>query len=113
MTDPATPAPSAESAVAAPPQVLLEIDEVATGKVDYADSPLSNAPHTMDMVLSGSWDKAYSREVAAFPAAYQRGSNAAQAKQWPTVGRVDNDYGDRNHICTCPPLSSYEEDVSA
>jgi len=94
-------------------QIKGEIDDVASGRVDYGDSPLANAPHTMDMVLAADWDKVYSRETAAFPAPYQQGSNAAVAKQWPTTGRVDNVYGDRNLVCTCPPLSSYEEDVSA
>jgi glycine dehydrogenase len=85
-----------------------EIDDVGSGKVKIADSPLRNAPHTAEEVLSDKWDKPYSRDVAAFPAPWIRAN-----KFWPTSGRVDNVYGDRNLVCTCPPLSAYEqEDLS-
>lgn len=73
-------------------------------KVD--DSPLRNAPHTIDMILNQKWEKPYSREVAAYPAGWVRAN-----KFWPTVGRLDNVYGDRNLICSCPPLDSYTESV--
>merc|ERR1712070_670464 len=88
--------------------IRAEIDDVATGQVDYSDSPLSSAPHTMDMITAEHWDKPYSREVAAFPAPWLK--NGATTKFWPTVGRVDNVYGDRNLVCTCPPMSVYEDD---
>merc|ERR1719230_1290219 len=88
-----------------------EIDDVASGKIDYADSPLHNAPHTMDMVLGEEWDKPYSRENAAFPAPWLL--NGGTTKFWPTTGRVDNVYGDRNLVCTCPPIETYEEDLTA
>lgn len=91
--------------------IRQEIDDVASGRVSYADSPIHNAPHTMDMVASENWDRPYSREVAAFPAPWLK--NASTTKMWPTCGRVDNVYGDRNLVCTCPPLSAYEEDVVA
>ena len=81
-----------------------EIDDVISGSISADDSPLTNAPHTMEMVLSPKWDKAYSREVAAFPTKWVQ-----QSKFWPTTGRVDNVYGDRNLVTTCPPLSLYEE----
>jgi len=82
-----------------------EIDDVGSGKVKIADSPLRNAPHTAEEVLSDKWDKPYSRDVAAFPAPWIRAN-----KFWPTSGRVDNVYGDRNLVCTCPPLSAYEQE---
>merc|ERR1712006_60945 len=59
---------------------------------------------TSDMIADKDWNKPYSREVAAFPAPWLNGSN----KFWPTVGRIDNVYGDRNLVCTCPPISVYE-----
>jgi glycine dehydrogenase len=88
-----------------------EIDEVASGKIDYGDSPLHNSPHTMDMVLSEEWDKPYTRENAAFPAPWL--VSGGTTKFWPTTGRVDNVYGDRNLVCTCPPIETYEEDLTA
>lgn len=54
--------------------------------------------------MSDKWDRKYSREVGAFPAPWVK-----ESKFWPTVGRVDNVYGDRNLVCTCPPLSDYQE----
>lgn len=83
--------------------IRKEIDDVATGKMSVNDSPLKHAPHTMDMVMSNTWDRKYSRTQAAFPAPWQGPSR----KFWPTVGRVDNVYGDRNLVCTCPPVSEY------
>ena len=84
--------------------IRQEIEDVVQGKHAAADSPLKNAPHTMDMVMKESWDKPYSREKAAFPASW---CNPGR-KFWPTVARIDNVYGDRNLICTCPPVSAYE-----
>ena len=91
--------------------IKAEIDDISSGKVDYADSPLHNAPHTMDMVLSEEWDKPYSRETAAFPASWLL--SGATTKFWPTTGRVDNVYGDRNLVCTCPPIETYEDALTA
>ncbi len=82
--------------------IRREIDDVASGKLDKVNNPLKNAPHTADMCLSDSWTFPYPREQAAYPAAYLR-----QNKYWPTVGRLDNVYGDRNVVCTCPPIESY------
>jgi glycine dehydrogenase len=91
-----------------------EIGDVSSGKVEYGDSALHNAPHTVDMLYGEAWDHPYSREQAAFPAPWQKGGTAAKTfKQWPTVGRVDDVYGDRNLVCTCPPLAAYEDDVTA
>ena len=88
--------------------IRAEIDDVGSGKISIEESPLRNAPHTMGDVLSEKWDMPYSREIAAFPAPWVRSN-----KFWPTSGRVDNVYGDRNLVCTCPPLSAYETDEEA
>ena len=84
--------------------IRQEIEDVITGKMSISESPLKNAPHTMDMVYTDEWNKPYSRKTAAFPAPWVTPDH----KFWPTVGRIDNVYGDRNLICTCPPLSAYE-----
>ena len=85
--------------------IRSEIDDVGSGRVSIDDSPLRNAPHTAQDVMSDGWDRPYSREVGAFPAPWVRTN-----KFWPSCGRVDNVYGDRNLVCTCPPLSAYEQD---
>jgi glycine dehydrogenase len=84
--------------------IRREIEDVVQGKVAAADSPLKHAPHTMDVVINDNWNRPYSRSKAAFPAPWVNESN----KFWPTVGRIDNVYGDRNLVCTCPPISVYE-----
>jgi len=89
-------------------QIKAEIDEVASGSMDEDDNPLKNAPHTADMVMADEWLHGYSRELAAYPLASLRDN-----KYWCPVGRVDNVYGDRNLICSCPPLSDYEESVES
>ncbi|GMI15887.1 hypothetical protein TrLO_g12101 [Triparma laevis f. longispina] len=85
--------------------IRAEIEDVGSGKVKLEDSPLTNSPHTIDQLLMDDWKFDYSKNTAAFPAPWVRTN-----KFWPTCGRVDNVYGDRNLICTCPPLSVYEED---
>jgi len=80
-----------------------EIQEIANGAADKTDNVLKGAPHTADTVISDNWNRAYSREKAAYPMQYLR-----ESKFWPTVGRLDNVYGDRNIMCSCPPLSAYE-----
>merc|ERR1712032_312661 len=85
--------------------IRREIDDVGSGRVALEESPLRNAPHTMDNILAKDWDKPYSRETGAYPAPWSR-----ENKFWPTCGRVDNVYGDRNLVCTCPPLSAYEDE---
>jgi glycine dehydrogenase len=79
-----------------------EIDEVAAGRIDKKDNPLKNAPHTAEVVTAAEWTHPYSREVAAFPAPWTR-----THKFWPSVGRIDNVYGDRNLMCSCPPVSDF------
>jgi len=81
-----------------------EIQEIADGKADKQNNVLKNAPHTADAVTSDTWDRPYGREKAAFPLPYVRAH-----KFWPSVGRVNNAYGDRNLVCTCPPVEEYEE----
>ena len=61
-----------------------------------------NAPHTARAVTADTWEHAYTREEAAFPAAWTR-----ENKFWPAVARIDNGYGDRNLVCTCPPIEDY------
>ena len=73
------------------------------GEVAVADSPLRRAPHTVEDLVA-PWDRPYGREAACFPPGALRG-----AKYWPPVGRVDNAHGDRNLVCTCPPLEAYQE----
>ena len=85
--------------------IRKEIEDVVSGAVKPEDSPLKGAPHTMDMVYQDDWSKPYSRTTAAFPAPWVK----PDQKFWPTVGRIDNVYGDRNLVCTCPPVESYIE----
>ena len=80
-----------------------EINQVASGALDRTDNPLANAPHTADEVTADEWDHSYSRSRAAYPVASLR-----RAKYWPPVGRIDGAQGDRNLMCSCPPLSAYE-----
>merc|ERR1711998_352476 len=83
--------------------IRKEIQDVIDGKIDIDDSPLKLAPHTIDMLLTEEWDRKYSKEVAAFPAPWIK----RDSKFWPTTGRVDNVYGDRNLNCSCPPVESF------
>ncbi len=81
-----------------------EIDDVINGKMDAEDNPLKNAPHTAHAIASDEWDHPYSRQKAAYPALYLKNH-----KYWPSVGRIDNAYGDRNLMCTCPPVEAYKK----
>jgi len=80
-----------------------EILDAESGKSDKADNVLKNAPHTAQEIASDKWSHPYSREQAAYPAEWLKDS-----KFWPSVGRVDNAYGDRNLVCACPPIEEYE-----
>ena len=84
--------------------IRKEIQDVISGVIAIEDSPLKHAPHTLDVVLAPEWNRKYSRKEAAFPAPWTNETN----KFWPTVGRIDNVYGDRHLVCTCPPVSAYE-----
>jgi glycine dehydrogenase len=79
-----------------------EIRAIEEGRLKVEDSPLRHAPHTAAAVTAAEWTRPYSREQAAFPAPWVR-----DAKFWPAVARIDNTYGDRNLVCTCPPMESY------
>jgi glycine dehydrogenase len=81
-----------------------EIGRIEAGVWDRQDNPLKQAPHTMERVVSNEWRHAYTREEAAFPAAWLRAW-----KFWPAVARVESAYGDRNLVCACPPVEMYQE----
>jgi glycine dehydrogenase len=82
--------------------IKQEIDDIVAQKTTQQDNPLINAPHTALEVTGDIWDHTYSRAQAAFP------NNATKIyKFWPSVARIDNTYGDRNLICTCPPIEDY------
>jgi len=86
--------------------IRQEIREIEEGKTDKKDNLLKNAPHTQLVIVQEEWNKNYSREKAVFPLGYVK-----QNKFWPSVGRVNNTYGDRNLVCTCEPVSSYAEET--
>jgi glycine dehydrogenase len=79
-----------------------EIRAVEEGRMPRDDNPLKHAPHTADAVVATEWKHPYTREVAAFPAPWTRAR-----KFWPPVGRLNNALGDRNLVCTCPPIEAY------
>ena len=83
-------------------QIRHEIEEVVSGRADPQDNVLKNAPHTALSVLASDWPHRYSREQAAFPLPFVKAN-----KVWPSVGRIDNPYGDRNLFCVCPPIETY------
>ena len=82
--------------------IKKEIEEVENGTQPKDDNVLKNAPHTTQTVMSDEWKHPYSREKAAFPTPWVRAH-----KFWPSVGRVNNTYGDRQLVCTCPPVEEY------
>jgi glycine dehydrogenase len=84
--------------------IHAELEKIRCGAWSREDNPLKCAPHTA-AEIAGDWAHAYTREEAAFPLPWVR-----EAKFWPSVKRVDNAAGDRNLICSCPPMSDYEED---
>ena len=84
--------------------IKQEILDVESGEADKTDNVLKNAPHTAKEIASDNWNHPYSREQAAYPAEWLKDS-----KFWPSVGRVDNAYGDRNLVCACPPIGDYDE----
>ncbi len=82
--------------------IRKEIAAIEEKRIDASDNPLKNAPHTIDALLTKEWAHPYSREEAAFPAPWTR-----EHKFWPSVGRIDGAYGDRNLVCLCPPMAEY------
>ncbi|CAH1208946.1 glycine decarboxylase [Candidatus Nitrotoga sp. BS] len=86
--------------------IRKEIDEITSGKADKEDNVIKNAPHTAKAVLTNNWKHSYSREKAVYPLKWVQDN-----KFWPSVARVDNVHGDKNLICSCPPIQSYEDDT--
>ncbi|WP_431258015.1 aminomethyl-transferring glycine dehydrogenase [Roseateles chitinivorans] len=91
--------------IAAMIQIREEIAKVESGAWSKTDNPLVNAPHTAESLLKTEWTHGYSRDDAAYPVPALR-----HVKYWSPVGRVDNVYGDRNLVCSCPPLSAYTDE---
>ena len=83
--------------------IRAEIDRVAAGAYDGDDNPLRNAPHTASMLVSSDWKHSYDREEAAYPPGTSR-----RSKYWVPVRRIDQAYGDRNLMCSCPPPEAFE-----
>jgi glycine dehydrogenase len=88
--------------------IRQEIQEIAENKADASDNVIKNAPHTVKSVVTSDWNHSYSREKAVYPLKWVK-----ENKFWPSVARVDNAHGDRNLICSCPPIESYAEPVVA
>ena len=83
-----------------------EIREIEEGKSDQNDNVLKNSPHTLNVLISDEWNHQYTREKAGFPVEWTR-----KGKFWPSVGRVNSAYGDRNLVCSCNPISDYIEEA--
>jgi glycine dehydrogenase len=81
-----------------------EIQEVIDGKADRQNNVLKHAPHTAAAVSADEWPHPYSRHQAAYPLPFVKAK-----KFWPSVGRIDNPYGDRNLMCSCPPVEAFAE----
>jgi glycine dehydrogenase len=84
-------------------RIRSEIQDIIEGRQPRANNLLKNAPHTATVVAATAWNRPYSREQAAFPTPW-----VAQAKFWPSASRIDDAYGDRHLVCTCPPMESYQ-----
>lgn len=84
--------------------IRKEIEAIELGQADAHDNVLKNAPHTAEALIAGEWNHPYSREQAAYPAPWTR-----EHKFWPTVGRIDNAYGDRNLVCSCIGMEAYTQ----
>ena len=82
--------------------IRREIDEIASGRADRKENVIKLSPHTASAVISSDWNRSYTREQAAFPLPWVR-----ENKFWPAVGRIDNVYGDKHLVCSCPPIESY------
>jgi glycine dehydrogenase len=82
--------------------IRKEISEIESGKMDLQDNLLKNAPHTAESLIVGEWKHDYSREQAAYPASWSK-----EFKFWPSVGRIDAAFGDRNFVCSCLPMEAY------
>jgi glycine dehydrogenase len=91
--------------------IRYEIQEIMDGKVAVEESALRNAPHTIGAIASSEWNRSYSRERGAFPATLTGlipgELIGMKGKYWPTSGRIDGAYGDRNLVCSCPPIEAF------
>ena len=87
--------------------IKKEIDKVEKNEFDKIDNPLKNAPHTFLELTASEWNHKYSREQAAFPSEYLK-----ENKYWAPVGRVDNVFGDRNLVCSCPSIEEYKDEAA-
>ena len=91
--------------------IRSEIQEIIDGKQSIDGSPLRNAPHTIGAIAASNWDRSYSREAGAFPATITGlipgELIGSRGKYWPTVGRIDGAFGDRNLVCSCAPIEAY------
>lgn len=85
--------------------IRKEIKKIESGDWDKEDNPLKNAPHTSEDLINEKWEHLYSKETAFYPLPTLR-----QKKYWPPIGRIDNVHGDRNVICSCPPMEIFEEE---
>jgi glycine dehydrogenase len=89
--------------------IKAEIDKVASGDYDATDNPLKNAPHTAEMLILGEWKHAYPAAEGAYPGASAPSDLVNhRAKYWPPVRRIDQAYGDRNLVCSCPSPAAFE-----
>ncbi|MDP1679875.1 MAG: glycine dehydrogenase (aminomethyl-transferring), partial [Candidatus Nitrotoga sp.] len=86
--------------------IRKEIDEIISGEADKEDNVIKNAPHTAKSVLTSNWKHSYSREKAVYPLKWVQDN-----KFWPSVARIDNVRGDKNLICSCPPIQAYANDT--
>ena len=84
--------------------IRREIEAIEEGRLPKADNPLKNAPHTVESITCSAWKHPYTQEQAAYPVPWLH-----DYKFWPSVGRIDNAYGDRNLVCTCPPMESFQD----
>jgi len=85
-------------------RIKEEIDKVQSGKYDKIDNPIKNSPHTHVELIANKWEHKYDREEAAYPSEFLK-----QMKYWPPVARVDNVYGDKNLVCSCPSIDEYKD----
>jgi len=86
-------------------KIRSEIQQIVDGSADPLDNVLKNAPHTADIVIADKWGHSYSRQEAVYPLEF-----VSERKFWPSVGRIDSAYGDRNLVCSCLPVEMYEEE---
>jgi glycine dehydrogenase len=86
--------------------IRKEIQEIVDGKADATDNVIKNAPHTAKVVINSEWNHAYTREKAVYPLKWVKDN-----KFWPSVAKVDSAHGDRNLVCSCPPIEQYAEEL--